>query len=77
MAELRFTIKLTQSIWPRYWGNRSSDNDEPNVGYVAAMEIEDDRRISDGAERHFNFSYLRFMPLAFFKHNKNEFKYTD
>jgi hypothetical protein len=66
MAELRFKMKLAESIWHRYWANCFSDNDESNDGNIAAIGIEHNRRILDGAEHHFNFSYLRFKTLAYF-----------
>ena len=81
MAELSFTIKFKKSLWPRLWATVPSDNVESNDGYVSPLEIEHNRRISDGAEQHFNFPYHCFKPLAFsFKHktyNKNIFKCTN
>jgi len=45
--------------------NVPSDNDESNDGYVAALEIENNWRVSDGAEYHFKFPYPRFKPPDF------------
>jgi hypothetical protein len=40
-----------------------SENDK-----AATLKIEHKHRNSDGAERHFKFTYLRFTPLTFFIH---------
>jgi hypothetical protein len=42
-----------------------SDNDDSTDGYIAAMKIAQNHTMSDCAEHHFNFTYLRFKQLNY------------
>jgi hypothetical protein len=42
------------------------DNDESGDGYLAAMEIDQNYRILDSAQHHFNFTCLGFKTFNFF-----------
>jgi len=43
-----------------------NNNDKSNDGHVAALRIEHNHTISDGAQQHCNIPYICFKPLALF-----------